>query len=153
MGVTSLSLDNPVFSAFVTYAVLVILKTMIMSFFTAYQRMSNKAFSNEEDVASFKGGKKFEVIRYHPAVERVRRCHQNDLENVIPFVLLGLLYVASGPSLWAALLHFRIFTVTRFLHTLIYLNGVRQPARALSFLSGVAVNISMAVAVLGKGTF
>ncbi|RUS75715.1 hypothetical protein EGW08_016530 [Elysia chlorotica] len=151
MAVISLSLDNPVFSAFVTYAVLVIMKTMIMSFFTAYQRMTNKAFSNEEDVASF--GKKLEVTRYHPGVERVRRCHQNDLENVIPFVLLGLLYVASGPSLGAALLHFRAFTVARFLHTLVYLNSVRQPARALCFLCGIVVNISMAVATLSKGTF
>lgn len=152
MTATAFSLDNPIFSAFVTYATLVIAKTMFMSLLTSYQRVTNKAFINEEDVKSY-AKKKVEVTRYHPKVERVRRCHQNDLENVVPFVLLGLLYVCTGPSLWTALLHFRVFTVARFAHTIIYLLAVPQPSRFLVFVCGVIVNISMAVAILSKGTF
>lgn len=38
----AVSLDNPVFKAFVTYAVMVVVKTMLMSFATAFSRVKNK---------------------------------------------------------------------------------------------------------------
>lgn len=38
----AVSLDNPVFKAFVTYAVIVVVKTMLMSIVTAVIRMINK---------------------------------------------------------------------------------------------------------------
>ena len=55
-----------------------------------------------------------------PDVERVRRNHLNDIENVVPFVLIGLAYVACNPSAGAALWHFRIFFFSRILHTFSY---------------------------------
>ena len=46
--------------------------------------------------------------------------HLNDLENILPFLVLGLLYVGTGPSFsWARIL-FRVFTAGRFVHTLVY---------------------------------
>jgi len=38
----AVSLDNPVFKAFVTYAVIVVVKMMLMSFATAFSRIKNK---------------------------------------------------------------------------------------------------------------
>ena len=38
----------------------------------------------------------------------MRKAHLNDLENVVPFVLLGLLYVATDPKPSAALWHYRV---------------------------------------------
>ncbi len=55
-----------------------------------------------------------------PDVERIRRNHLNDLENIVPFVLVGLLYVGTNPDQDVALWHFRIFLASRVLHTLTY---------------------------------
>lgn len=44
----------------------------------------------------------------------------NDLENILPFLVLGLIFVGTNPSLsWARTL-FRVFTAGRFLHTFVY---------------------------------
>jgi glutathione S-transferase len=76
------------------------------------------------------------------------RNHLNDLENVIPFVLFGFLYTMTNPSLGAALLHFRVFTASRILHTISYQLPLRQPFRGLSFIAGFVVTTSMAIQVL-----
>ena len=60
------------------------------------------------------------VVLNDPDVERVRRNHLNDIENIVPFVLVGLLYVGTNPDRDTALWHFRIFFVSRVLHTLTY---------------------------------
>ena len=49
---------------------------------------------------------------------------QNDLENVIPFVFLGFIYISTGPALATAKLAFRIFTAARFLHSVVYVFAV-----------------------------
>ncbi|OWF49688.1 microsomal glutathione S-transferase 1-like [Mizuhopecten yessoensis] len=86
-------------------------------------------------------------------VERTRRCHQNDIENVVPFVLVGVLYVLTGPDpCWAAF-HFRLFTVSRMCHTITYLFAIPQPARASMFATGWLTVVSMAVSVLMRGKF
>jgi hypothetical protein len=45
----------------------------------------------------------------------------NDLENIIPFVLLAGLYLATRPSAGTAGLLFKIFTAARYIHTFVYL--------------------------------
>ncbi|NXM60104.1 MGST1 transferase, partial [Illadopsis cleaveri] len=142
-------INNEVFRAFATYAAIVLLKMMLMSLITAYFRLTRKAFVNPEDIASFgKGESAKKYLRTDPDVERARRVHLNDLENVIPFVGIGLLYALSGPELSSALLHFRIFTGARILHTLAYLIPLPQPGRGLSWAVGYAVTFSMAYNVL-----
>jgi glutathione S-transferase len=77
----------------------------------------------------------------------------NDLENVIPFVLIGLLYVATSPPLASALLHFRLFVGSRLLHTVVYLVPIPQPSRALTFFVGVGATVSMAYNTLSAVQF
>ncbi|XP_060083342.1 microsomal glutathione S-transferase 1-like [Ylistrum balloti] len=86
-------------------------------------------------------------------VERTRRCHQNDVENVIPFVLVGVLYVLTEPDPWWAAFHFRMFTFCRICHTLAYLFAIPQPARASMFGFGWFTVASMGVSVLLRGKF
>ena len=58
-------------------------------------------------------------------VERVRRCHQNDIENNFPFAFLAGIYVAAAsPSLFAAKCVLMGFTASRFVHSFVYLNQV-----------------------------
>ncbi|XP_025111854.1 microsomal glutathione S-transferase 1-like isoform X3 [Pomacea canaliculata] len=149
------SLDNPVFKAFISYGVVVVVKTMAMSVLTTRQRFAHKAFVNPEDTASMKdkeGGRL--KVTAHDAVERVRRCHLNDLENVIPFFLIGLLYVSTSPDLSTALLHFRVFTGARLFHSVAYLLPLPQPSRALGFFAGYVTTLSMAYrAIAATGFF
>lgn len=73
----------------------------------------------------------------------------NDIENIVPFMIIGFIYVGTGPSAsWAQLL-FRAFTAARFLHTFVYaIFVIPQPARALSFTVGAIVNLLMVFSIL-----
>ncbi|NWU64250.1 MGST1 transferase, partial [Pterocles burchelli] len=142
-------IDNDVFRAYATYTTIVLLKMMLMSPLTSYFRVTRKAVANPEDAVSFgKGESAKKYVRTDQDVERVRRVHLNDLENIVPFLGIGLLYALSGPELYSALLHFRIFVGSRILHTFIYLIPLPQPSRGLTWLAGYAVTISMAYKVL-----
>ena len=147
-------IDNEVFRAYATYAAIVLLKMMLMSLVTAYFRITRKAFANPEDTALFgKGDSAKKFLRTDADVERVRRGHLNDLENIVPFFGIGLLYALCGPDLSTALLHFRIFAGARILHTFAYLIPLPQPSRGLSWAVGYAVTISMAYKVLSKALY
>ncbi|XP_030625027.1 microsomal glutathione S-transferase 1.2 [Chanos chanos] len=143
-------IDSDVFLAFTTYATIVVLKMMFMSPLTAYFRFATKSFANLEDVVGLAKTpeERKKMLQSNQDVERVRRCHQNDLENIIPFVLIGLLYTLTGPDLSIALLHFRAFVCSRLFHTVSYVLALPQPSRALSWMVGMAVTISMAYRTL-----
>ncbi|NWX93698.1 MGST1 transferase, partial [Nothoprocta pentlandii] len=141
-------IDNEVFRAYVTYATIILLKMMLMSCITAYYRIRRKAFANPEDVPFGKSENAKKFLRTDTDVERVRRSHLNDLENIVPFFGIGLLYALSGPELSTALLHFRIFAGARILHTIAYLTPLPQPGRGLSWAVGYVVTFSMAYKVL-----
>ncbi|CAG5121304.1 unnamed protein product [Candidula unifasciata] len=146
-----LVLDNPVFRNFLGYAALVLVKTVAMSSMTTVFRITRKVFATPEDAAVF--GIKFSPTSSDPMVDRVKKAHLNDLENVVPFALLGLLYVTTGPSLDTANLYFRIFTASRFIHTFAYLFAIPQPTRALAFYAGFGVNIAFAFNILRQASF
>lgn len=76
------------------------------------------------------------------------RAHLNDLENIVPFLGIGLLYSLSGPDLSTAILHFRLFVGARIYHTVAYLLPLPQPNRGLAFFVGYGVTISMAYRLL-----
>ncbi|KAF0289561.1 Aldose 1-epimerase [Amphibalanus amphitrite] len=128
-GLGDLNMANPVFVTYLFYAAVLGLKTLFMSLFTARHRMGNKVFANPEDAKGLQGKVKFD----HPDVERVRRAHLNDLENVLPFLILCPLYLATGPA--AATGHHP--------H-----QGVPQPSRALCFMVGIGVTVYMCVQIL-----
>ncbi|XP_076861168.1 microsomal glutathione S-transferase 1-like [Brachyhypopomus gauderio] len=141
-------IDSEIFMAFSTYATIVTLKMMLLGPMTSYFRFKNKVFANMEDTFGGTTEQRKKMIRVDPDVERVRRCHQNDLENIIPFVVVGLLYALTGPDLSSALLHFRLFVGSRCIHTLAYVMPLPQPSRALSWVVGMITTFSMAYRVL-----
>uniref|UniRef100_A0A6B2F8T7 Microsomal glutathione S-transferase 1 n=1 Tax=Bothriechis nubestris TaxID=1766655 RepID=A0A6B2F8T7_9SAUR len=137
-------LDNEVTLAFVRYGLILVGKMMLMSTITAFVRMKKKAFANPEDTASFgKGENAKKFLRTDPDVERVRRIHLNDLENIIPFLFAGFFYSFCGVTLSTALMHYRIFLGSRIFHTLAYLIPLPQPSRALAWMAGYLVTFSM----------
>lgn len=147
-------IDSEVFLAFSTYATIVILKMMLMSLVTSYYRLTKQVFANIEDTTLVKTTEdRKKLVRFDPDVERVRRCHQNDLENIVPFVVIGLLYSLTGPDLSSALLHFRVFVGSRFIHTVTYVMALPQPSRGLFFGVGLCATMSMAYRVLTTALF
>merc|ERR1711928_133311 len=63
--------DNPVFASFCFYAALVALKMLMMSFLTAYHRLTKNIFANPEDAAMSKV-----KVRTDESVERVKGASQ-----------------------------------------------------------------------------
>ncbi|KAK6169477.1 hypothetical protein SNE40_020525 [Patella caerulea] len=142
-----LSFGNPVFQQFALYSGLVIGKTLLMGPITSFFRLRHDTYSNEEDCKLSKD-KSLKPRFDDLTVERIRRCHQNDVENVIPFVLFGLFYVATEPYPEVASILFKTFAASRFLHTLCYMVPLPQPSRFVCFLTGAGVTGAMAFRVL-----
>ncbi|KAH8301341.1 hypothetical protein KR059_000526, partial [Drosophila kikkawai] len=151
-----LSLTNPVFKSFVFWVGVLVIKMLLMSLLTAVQRFKTKVrrrrrrgqertFANPEDLMSPKLKVKFD----DPNVERVRRAHRNDLENILPFFAIGLLYVLTNPSAWLAINLFRAVGISRIVHTLVYaVVVVPQPSRALAFFVALGATVYMALQVV-----
>lgn len=75
-------------------------------------------------------------------VARVLRVHRNADSNVMPFLLLGLIFVLlGGPPLHAEIL-FGAFTVLRYAHSVIYLAG-KQPWRTVCFIGSALVTVCL----------
>ncbi|XP_034233309.1 microsomal glutathione S-transferase 1 isoform X2 [Thrips palmi] len=140
-----LNTDNPVFRAYVFYSCVLVLKLLGVVFLIGRQRYAKKIFSNPEDLVD----KKSKVVFGDADVERPRRAHLNDLENIPAFWITGLLYCLTNPSAYLAINLFRAFTFARIAHTFVYaVVPLPQPSRALSFAVGYAITIYMAVSTL-----
>lgn len=137
------SLDKELFAAYAFYAGIVTLKMLIMSPLTARQRFKTNTFISSEDAV--RPGTKTGIAE---DVERVRRAHQNDIENIVPFLILGFLYMFTNPAYSTALFVYRLFVGARLLHTIVYLFVIPQPARALTFFVNLGVNIYMAFKII-----
>ena len=54
----------------------------------------------------------------------------------------------ANPTLYAATWHYRVFVISRFCHTVVYLMALPQPSRALAYVVGAVTTVSMAVQIL-----
>lgn len=88
-----------------------------------------------EDAQNFKVKK---VTFDDSDVERVRRAHLNDMENIYLYFIISTLYMFTNPDKFIAINIFRAFSAARIAHTLAYLWQIRQPARGLPFAVGLA---------------
>lgn len=74
------------------------------------------------------------------------RAHRNDMENILPYLSVGLFYVMTDPSPLLATILFRVTTIARFVHTFVYtIYVIPQPARALSYAVHIIITIYMAI--------
>ncbi len=127
----------------ITYLILV-LKMVAVGFYTSSIRLRRKVFATPEDyalqgLAAAAGG--------DADIERARRAHRNDLENILPYFGVGLLYAFSNPSMVAASIYFIGYTVARILHSIFYL-GAMQPYRTVAFTVALLLMLAMLVQTL-----
>jgi glutathione S-transferase len=150
---TELSLQNPVFAAYVVAACLMILKAVGMSWLTVARMMgANAGFRSPEDAKKtpFNPNPKPGQVGPNEAVDRIRRIHLNDLENIPFFLAAGLLYVLTAPPLLLAQWLFYGYVVSRLLHFAAYLTAQIHEIRATLWTIGSLILIYMTGATLIK---
>ncbi|CAF1122529.1 unnamed protein product [Adineta ricciae] len=149
MSVLYYTLNNTVFTNFAFYSTASIVKLMSMAALTTMKRFSKDAFANPEDLKLARHQSTV-VTLDDPDVERLRRNHLNDIENIVPFVLVGFFYIATNPHRDVAYWHFRIFLFSRLAHTVCYQMPLPQPGRFLACAIGYLSTLSMALQVLAS---
>ncbi len=147
----SLVLSNPVFAAYVAAAALLVLKMASMSWLTAYRMMKSRSgFRSPEDAnpGIFNPAPRHGQLDRDEYVDRIRRIHQNDYENIPPFLAIGLLYVLTGPDPGLAQVLLATYVISRLLHFAAYVTARSHELRATLWSTGSLVMIYMAGACL-----
>src|ERR1700683_5460749 len=119
-----LTFDNPVFACYALAASVIIIKMMSQGWITVFRMMKvNGGFRHPEDARKSLANPNPSLDQLLPNeyVERSRRMHVNDVENIPLFLIAGLLYVCTSPSLWLAAGLFAIYVVSRLAHFLVLL--------------------------------
>ena len=146
-----LSLQDPLFATYAVAATLMILKAVSMSWLTVVRMMSAQGgFRSPEDLRKTPLNPTPDPKQLEPdeRVERIRRIHLNDLENLPFFLVAGLLYVLTQPSLWLAQLLLYGYVVSRLLHFAAYLTARSHDLRAALWTVGSLILIFMAARTL-----
>jgi uncharacterized MAPEG superfamily protein len=89
-----------------------------------------------------------EQLELNDYVDRSRRMHRNDLENIPAFLACGILFVAAGPSYLLANILMYGFVGARLAHSLAYATKQSHEIRATLYTLGSAAVITMAVYVI-----
>lgn len=97
-------------------------------------RAKTKTTPNAEDSRTIAKGA--ELVPQDPEqVARVMRAHRNAVANIIPFLIVMLLYVALGATAKWVFVLCGVFTAMRLVHAIVYIKGI-QPYRTLAFIVG-----------------
>lgn len=146
-----LTLDNPVFQAFAIASAIMIIKILGQGLMTVQRMIKiNGGMLNPEDlnrtIANPNPHK--DQLKINDYVERSRRMHRNDLENIPAFLAAGLLFVIVEPALVLAQIVFYGFVAARLLHFWAYLSAKPHEWRAAFYSVGVLLTMFMSAYVL-----
>ena len=142
---------NPVFDTYIIASALMVLKVMLQGWMTVYRMLtSNSGLASPEDLQKGLINKapdpsQLEVNDY---VDRSRRMHRNDLENIPAFWVAGLLFVVVAPPLWLAQSLMFGFVATRLAHFIAYATKQTHEVRATFYTVGSLIVIFMSAYVL-----
>jgi prostaglandin-E synthase 1 len=129
-------------NAFLPYALATIVLSLNMLGLwvkSGFVRAKTKTVMNQEDAASVARGSSL-VERDPPEVARVLRAHRNAVDNIIPFLVLGLVFVALGGSALVMWIVAAAFVGFRIAHSVSYVTE-KQPYRSLSFVAGLLTTL------------
>jgi glutathione S-transferase len=147
----TLSFQNPVFVTYVIAATIMILKAVAMSWLTVVRMMQeNGGFRAPEDLKKTPINPNPNPHQTAPneRVERIRRIHQNDLENLPFFLAAGLLWLFTAPTLGMAQWLLYGYVASRLLHFAAYLTGQTHEVRATFWTIGSLILIYITGATL-----
>lgn len=141
-----LTLQNPVFATYAIAASIMILKAVAMSWLTVLRMMQEKGgFRSPEDVRKTPLNPAPDAKQLEPneRVERIRRIHLNDLENLPFFLVAGLLFVLTNPPLPLTRWLMYGYVVSRLLHFAAYFTAQTHDMRATLWTIGSLILIFM----------
>ncbi|CAH0548558.1 unnamed protein product [Brassicogethes aeneus] len=138
-----LNLDSYLLELYVFYSALLCLKLLLMCGMVGLARIYFKAVFNEEDskYGSFS-------LKEDETVERYRRAHLNDLENIPVFLISSLLFILTNPTYFWALWVFRVYFFTRIGHTFMYCFVKSTVFRIVFYDTGLYINIFIILRIL-----
>lgn len=137
---------NPSFLIYSTSMLVLCLNILFLWGYSGAVRGKTKVTPNPEDLRTT--GKDFTLGADPPEVARVLRAHRNAADNILPFGILGLLFVLWGGSPLLTAIFCGVFVAARIGHSLSYLTE-KQPWRTISFVVGGLDTLAM-VAFLAK---
>ena len=139
-----LTLQNPVFATYVIAATVMILKGVSMSWLTVARMMKVRGgFRSPEDIRKTPLNPEPSPgqLERNEYVDRIRRIQLNDLESLPYFLVAGLLYVLTDPSLALARWLLFVFVATRLLHFAAYFTAQTHDMRAALWTPGSLILI------------
>ncbi len=142
-----LSLGDPLFATYAIAAAIMILKAVSMSWLTVFRMIGeNGGFRAPEDIRATAMNPKPSATQLEPneRVERIRRIQLNDLESLPYFLVAGLLFVLTQPSLLLAQILLYGYVITRLLHFAAYLAAQTHDMRAMLWTPGSLIIIYFA---------
>lgn len=151
-----LDLENPVFAAYLIASAIMVLKIMGQGWMTVQRMLSvNAGYASPEDLQKGIINKAPDASQLdtHEFVDRSRRMHRNDLENIPAFWAAGLLFVLVDPALWLAQALMYGFVAARFGHFWAYATKQSHEVRATFYTIGSLIVIYMAGHVLWVALF
>lgn len=143
-----LILENPVFMAYAVASALLVLKVMGQGWMTVVRMMKVRAgFASPEDAqaGALNPDPRPGQLEADDYVDRSRRMHRNDLENIPAFWAAGLVFVAVAPPLWLAQVMFFGFVAARAAHAVAYATAQSHEVRATFFTIGSGIVLFMAL--------
>jgi glutathione S-transferase len=146
-----LTFDNPVFRWYAIAAAIMIIKMMSQAWITVFRMLKvNGGFRYAEDARQGPGNPNPRPDQLLPNeyVERSRRMHENDAENIPLFLVAGLLYVCTAPSVPAAIGLFSVYVLSRLAHFYVVLTARSHELRATCWTIGSVIIYFMAGAIL-----
>ncbi len=128
-----ISLQNPLLATYAVAACVMILKVVGMSWLTVWRMIQEKGgYRSPEDLRKTRLNPNPDPKQIEPneQVERIRRIHQNDLENIPFFLVAGFLFILTDPPLWLAWLILYGYVASRLLHFAAYFTAQTHDMRA-----------------------
>lgn len=145
---TAYTIENPIFVTYLIATALTVLKVMGQGWMTVYRMLKvGGGYAAPEDlrpglINKAPDPQQLEVNDY---VDRSRRMHRNDLENIPAFWAAGLIFVAVAPPLWLAQGLMYGFVAARAAHALAYATAQSHEVRATFYTIGSMIVMAMAV--------
>ena len=143
--------ENPIFMTYAVASALMVLKVMGQGWMTVYRMLrSNSGLASPEDLRAGPINKNPDPsqLGVNDYVDRSRRMHRNDLENIPAFWIAGLLFVLTNPPLILAQLLMYGFVVARAAHFVAYATRQTHEVRATFYTIGSLIVIYLALHAL-----
>jgi glutathione S-transferase len=156
----ALTLTNPVFTTYAVCAALAVLKIMGQGWVSVYRLLKvGGGYASPEDLRPGLINRRPDPsqLDVNDYVDRSRRMHRNDLENIPGFLAAGLLFVLVDPPLLLAQILMYGFVVARALHAWAYGTAQSHEVRSTFYTFGSLAVMYMAghviVVALMRGSF